>query len=158
VFSDVAKEDKTHLSENPASAQASATETVLSCIAATLRESVGLKIAGVVKGEGELPYIFAVPEKSGALLVICIKELNIADNPSGIRLTLALKAFGGKGENIYERSITGASGAGPPQNNQPEIEKALLFVTKDILRQYADDPALRPLIMKYKLGSLLKFI
>ena len=30
-------------------------------------------------------------------------------------------------------------------------------VVQDVLRQYAKDPALRPLILKYKLGSLLKF-
>ena len=130
---------------------------VMKCIAENLEENAGLKIAGMVAEEGESPYVFAAPEKSGGLLVMRIKEIGIADPSSGIRMTLQLRVFDGLGENIYTRLITGVSGAGPPQNPLPGIEEALRAVTKDILRQYAKDPALRPLILKYKLGSLLKF-
>ena len=130
---------------------------VMKCIAENLEENAGLKIAGVIAEEGESPYVFAAPEKSGGLLVMRIKEIGIADPSSGIRMTLQLRVFDGLGENIYTRLITGVSGAGPPQNPLPGIEEALRAVTKDILRQYAKDPALRPLILKYKLGSLLKF-
>lgn len=130
---------------------------VMKCIAENLEENAGLKIAGVIAEEGESPYVFAAPEKSGGLLVIRIKEIGIADPSAGIRVTLLLRVFDGVGENIYTRSITVASGADSPQNLPPSIEKALQVVTKDVLRQYAKDPALRPLILKYKLGSLLKF-
>ena len=132
-------------------------EIVIKCIASNIEENAGLKIAGVIAEEGESPYVFAAPEKSGGLLVMRIKEIGIADPSSGIRMTLQLRVFDGLGENIYTRLITGVSGAGPPQNPLPGIEEALRAVTKDILRQYAKDPTLRPLIMKYKLGSLLKF-
>ena len=126
---------------------------VMKCIAENLEENAGLKIAGVITEEGESPYVFAAPEKPGGLLVIRIKEIGIADPASGIRMTLLLRVFDGLGENIYTRLITGVSGAGPPQNPLPGIEEALRAVTKDILRQYAKDPILRPLILKYKLGS-----
>ncbi|MFH0984568.1 MAG: hypothetical protein V1882_03420 [Candidatus Omnitrophota bacterium] len=131
--------------------------TVMKCIAENLEENAGLKIAGVISEEGESPYVIATPEKSGGLLVMRIKEIGIADPSSGIRMTLQLRVFDGLGEHIYTRSITGVSGANPPQNPSPGIEEALRTVTKDILRQYAKDPTLRPLILKYKLGSLLKF-
>jgi hypothetical protein len=130
---------------------------VIKCIAENLEENAGLKIAGVITEDGESPYVFAAPEKSGGLLVVRIKEIGIADPSSAIRMTLQLRVFDSLGENIYTRLITGVSGAGPPQNPLPGIEEALRAVTKDILRQYAKDPALRPLILKYKLGSLLKF-
>jgi hypothetical protein len=129
----------------------------MKCIAENLEENAGLKIVGVIAEEGESPYVFAAPEKPGGLLVIRIKEIGIADPSAGIRVTLLLRVFDGLGENIYTRSITVASGADSPQNLPPNIEKALRAVTKDVLRQYAKDPALRPLILKYKLGSLLKF-
>jgi len=131
---------------------------VLECVSSNLKENVGLKIAGMITQEGESPCIFATPANSGGLLVICIKELNINNSGAGMRLALVLRVFDSLGENIYTRSITGVSGADSPQNNQSSTEKALLSVTKDVLRQYAKDPALRPLIMKYKVGSLLKFI
>ena len=131
---------------------------VMKCVAENLEENAGLKIAGVVREEGESPYVFATPEKSGGLLVVRISEINIAEPSAGIRVTLLLRVFDGSGENIYARSITGSSGADSPQNLSANIEKALRVVTKDVLRQYAKDPALRPLIMKYKLGSLLTFI
>jgi len=130
---------------------------VMKCIAKNLEENAGLKIAGMIAEEGESPYVFAAPEKSGGLLVVRIKEIDIADPPSGVQMTLQLRVFDASGQNIYTRSITGFSGAGPPQNLLPGIEETLRAVTKDILRQYAKDPALRPLILKYKLGSLLKF-
>jgi len=130
---------------------------VMKCIAENLEENAGLKIAGVITEDGESPYVFAAPEKSGGLLVVRIKEVGIADPSSAIRMTLQLRVFDSLGENIYTRLITGVSGAGPPQNPLPGIEEALRAVTKDILRQYAKDPALRSLILKYKLGSLLKF-
>ena len=130
---------------------------VVKCIAENLEENAGLKIAGVIAEEGESPYVFAAPEKLGGLLVIRIKEISIVDPSSGIRMTLQLRVFDSLGENIYTRLITGVSGAGPPKNPLSGIEEALRAVTKDILRQYAKDPALRPLILKYKLGSLLKF-
>jgi hypothetical protein len=129
----------------------------MKCIAENLEENAGLKIAGMVAEEGESPYVFAAPERSGGLLVMRIKEIGIADTSSGIRMTLQLRVFDGLGENIYTRNITGVSGAGPPQNPLLGIEEALWAVTKDILRQYAKDPVLRPLILKYKLRSLLKF-
>ena len=132
--------------------------TVMKCIAENLEENAGLKIAGVITEEGESPYVFAAPEKPGGLLVIRVKALNIADQAAGIQLTLVLRVFDGSGENIYTRSITGVSGADLPQNQPPSIEKALQVVTKDVLHQYAKDPTLRPLILKYKMGSLLKFI
>ena len=130
---------------------------VIKCIAENLEENAGLKIAGVIAEEGESPYVFAAPEKSGGLLVIRIKEIGIAEPAVEIRITLLLRVFDGSGENIYARCITGVSGANSPQNLPSSIEKALQAVTKDVLRQYAKDPALRPLILKYKLGSLLKF-
>ncbi|MFH0984146.1 MAG: hypothetical protein V1882_01270 [Candidatus Omnitrophota bacterium] len=131
--------------------------TVMKCIAENLEENAGLRIAGVITEEGESPYVFAAPEKSGGLLVIRIKALNIADQAEVIQLTLVLRVFDGSGENIYTRSITGVSGAHSPQNLPPSIEEAIRAVAKDILRQYAKDPVLRSLILKYKLGSLLKF-
>ena len=131
---------------------------VIRCIASNIEENAGLKIAGVITEEGEAPYVFAAPEKSSGLLVIRIKELNIADQAAGIQLTLVLRVFDGSGENIYTRSITGVSGVDLPLNQPPNIEKALQTVAKGILRQYAKDPTLRPLITKYKLESLLKFI
>ena len=130
---------------------------VMKCIAENLEENAGLKIAGIMAEEGESPYVFAAPEKSGGLLVVRIKEIGVADPSSGVRMTLQLRVFDALGENIYTRLITGVSGAGQPQNPPPGIEEALRAVTKDILRQYAKDPVLRPLILKYKLGSLLKF-
>ena len=131
--------------------------TVMKCIAENLEENAGLKITGMISEEGESPYVFAVPEKSGGLLVMRIKEIDMADPAAGIRITLLLRVFDAAGENIYARSITGVSGANFPQNLPPGIEEALRAVTKDVLRQYAKDPILRPLILKYKLGSLLKF-
>jgi len=130
---------------------------VMKCIAENLEENAGLKIAGMMAEEGEPPYVFAAPEKSGGLLVVRIKEIGVADPSLGVRMTLQLRVFDALGQNIYTRNITGVSGAGPPQNPLPGIEEALRAVTKDILRQYAKDPVLRPLILKYKLGSLLKF-
>ena len=130
---------------------------VMRCIAENLEENAGLKIAGMISEEGESPYVFAAPEKSVGLLVIRIKEIGMADPASGIRIALLLRVFDAVGENIYARSITGVSGANSSQNLPPSIEKALQAVTKDVLRQYAKDPVLRPLILKYKLGSLLKF-
>jgi len=158
VFRDVAKGGKTDSLVQAPSAPQSAIETVLRYIAVTLKEDAGLRIAAVIAEEGESSYVFAAPEKSGELLAICIKEINIADQSSGIRLTLVLRVFDGYGENIYTRSITGVSGAGPPQNDPSALQKALQVVTEEVLRQYTKDPTLRPLIMKYKLGSLLKFI
>jgi hypothetical protein len=130
---------------------------VMKCIAENLEENAGLKIAGMMAEEGESPYVFAAPEKSGGLLVVRIKEIGVADPSSGVRMTLQLRVFDALGQNIYTRNITGVSGADPPQHPHPGIEEALRAVTKDILRQYAKDPVLRPLILKYKLGSLLKF-
>ena len=131
--------------------------SVMKCIAENIEQNAGLKIAGMIAEEGESPYVFAAPEKSGGLLVVRIKEIGVADPSSAIRMTLQLRVFDALGENIYTRLITGVSGAGQPQNPPPGIEEALRAVTKDILRQYAKDPVLRPLILKYKLGSLLKF-
>jgi hypothetical protein len=131
--------------------------TVMKFIAENLKENAGLKIAGVIAEEGESPYVFAAPEKSGGLLVMRIKEIGIAEPSAGIRITLLLRVFDVLGENIYTRSITGVSGADVSQNQPLDIEKVLRAVTKDVLRQYAKDPSLRPLILKYKLGSLLKF-
>ncbi|OQA55028.1 MAG: hypothetical protein BWY42_01576 [Candidatus Omnitrophica bacterium ADurb.Bin277] len=130
---------------------------VMKCIAENIEENAGLKIAGMIAEEGESPYVFAAPEKSGGLLVVRIKEIGIVDPASAIRMTLQLRVFDASGQNIYTRNITGLSGADPPQHPPPGIEEALQTVTKDILRQYAKDPVLRPLILKYKLGSLLKF-
>jgi hypothetical protein len=130
---------------------------VMKYIAENLEENAGLKIAGMMTEEGESPYVFAAPEKSGGLLVVQIKEIGIVDPSSGVRMTLQLRVFDSFGQNIYSRSITGFSGAGPPQHPLPGTEESLRAVTKDILRQYAKDPVLRPLILKYKLGSLLKF-
>jgi hypothetical protein len=127
---------------------------VMKCIAENLEENAGLKIAGVITEDGESPYVFAAPEKSGGLLVMRIKEIGITDTSSAIRMTLQLRVFDALGGNIYVRNITGVSVAVPPQNPLPGIEEALRAVTKDILRQYAKDPVLRPLILKYKLGSL----
>ncbi len=129
----------------------------MKCIAENLEENAGLKIVGMMAEKGESPYVFAAPEKSGGLLVVRIKEIGIVDPPSGVRMTLQLRVFDSLGENIYARNITGVYGADPPQNLPPGTQEALRAVTKDILRQYAKDPALRPLILKYKLGSLLKF-
>jgi hypothetical protein len=129
----------------------------MKCIAENLEENAGLKIAGVISDEGESPYLFAAPEKFGGLLVIRIKEISMADPSAGIRITLLLRVFDAVGENIYARSITGVPGADPSQHPPLGVEDALQAVTKDILRQYAKDPVLRPLILKYKLGSLLKF-
>ncbi len=53
------------------------------------------------------------------------------------------------------RSITNTLRIDSPQE---KIDGALQIITEDILRQYAKDPVLRPIIMKYRLGSLLKFI
>ena len=154
VFSGDVRDD--HI-KSVAQAPPSHLAIVMKCIAENLEENAGLKIVGVITEEGESPYVFAAPEKSGGLLVMRIKEIGIADPSRGIRMTLQLRVFDGLGENIYTRLITGVSGAGPPQNPLPGIEEALRAVTKDILRQYAKDPVLRPLILKYKLGSLLKF-
>ena len=158
VFRDVSEAEKADPSVSAPSLQSNTTEIVLRCIAVTLKEDAGLKIAGVIAAEGESAYVFAAPEKSGELLVICIKEIHIADQADGIRLTLVLRLFDGLGVNIYTRRITGFSGAGPPQNNLLGIEKTLQVVTEEVLRQYAKDPTLRPLIMKYRLSSLLKFV
>jgi len=133
-------------------------DIVIKCITSNLEENAGLKIAGVIAEEGESPYVFAVPGKSGGLLVMRIKELGVDNPAAGIRLTLLIRVFDALGENIYTRSVTGISEVDAPLNQPPDIEKALVVVTKDILRQYAKDPTLRPLIMKYKIGSLLKFI
>jgi hypothetical protein len=130
---------------------------VMKCIAENLEENAGLKIVGVIADEGESPYVFAAPGKSGGLLAIRIKEISMVDPASGIRITLLLRVFDALGENIYTRNITGVAGADPPQHPPLGVENALRAVTKDILRQYAKDPVLRPLILKYKLGSLLKF-
>ncbi len=131
---------------------------VIRCIAEHLEENAGLKIAGVITEEGELPYVFAAPEKSGGLIVVRISEVGIAESTVGIRLTLLLRVFDGSGRNIYTRSITSVSGDDALLNQSPSIEKALQVVTKDVLRQFAKDPTLRPLILKYKVGSLLNFI
>ena len=87
-----------------------------------------------------------------------IREIGIAEPAFGIQLTLLLRVFDGLGRNIYARSITGVSGADSPPNQSPSIEKTLQVATKDVLRQYAKDSTLRPLIMKYRINSLLNFI
>jgi hypothetical protein len=155
VFLDVAKEEKTDSPGQAPSAQASATETVLRCIALTLKENTGLKIAGVIAEEGESPSLFAAPEKSGGLLMIRIKNLNLVDPSAEVRLTLVLRVFDSLGVNIYTRSITNTLRINSPQE---KIDGALQSITEDILRQYAKDPVLRPIIMKYRMGALLKFI
>ena len=154
VFRDVAKEEKTDSPAQAPSAQANATETVLRCIALTLKENAGLKIAGVIAEEGESPSLFAVPQKSGGLLMIRIKDLNLVDPSAEVRLTLVLRVFDSAGANIYMRSITNTLRIDSPQE---KIDGTLQIITEDILRQYAKDPVLRPIIMKYRLGSLLKF-
>ena len=106
VFLDAAKEEKTDSPAQTPSAQASATETVLRCIALTLKENAGLKIAGVIAEEGESPSLFAAPEKSGGLLMIRIKDLNLVDPSAEVRLTLVLRVFDSSGVNCYTRSIT----------------------------------------------------
>ena len=141
-----------------AQAPPSSLAVVMKYIASNLVENAGLKIAGKIADEGEPPYVFAAPGKSDGLLVVCIKELNVASKGPEIRLTLLLRVFDGSGENIYARSITGVSGAYSPQNKLSDTEIALQVITKDVLRQYAKDPVLRPLIMKYKLGALMKFM
>ena len=150
VFIDVAKDEKTDSPGQAPFAQASATETVLRCIALTLKENVGLKIAGVIAEEGESPSLFAAPEKSGGLLMIRIKDLNLVDPSAEVRLTLVLRVFDSSGVNIYTRSITNTLHIDLPQE---KIDGALQLITKDILRQYAKDPVLRPIIIKYRMGS-----
>ena len=155
VFRDVAKEATTDSPAQAPSVQPSATETVLRCIAVTLKENAGLKIAGVIAEEGESPSLFAAPEKSGGLLMIRIKDLSLVDQSAEVRLTLVLRVFDSAGVNCYTRSITNTLRINSPQDKRDE---ALQLITKDILRQYSKDPVLRPIIMKYKLGSLLRFI
>ena len=128
--------------------------TVMKCIAENLEENAGLKIAGVIAEEGESPYVFAAPEKSGGLVMVQIKDLNLADPSAEFRLTLVLRVFDSSGKNCYTRSITNTLRI---NSQQDKLDEALQLITKDILRQYAKDPALRPLILKYKLSSLLKF-
>ena len=129
--------------------------TVMKCIAENLEENAGLKIVGVIAEEGESPYVFAAPEKSGGLVMVRIKDLNLVDPTAEFRLTLVLRVFDGSGVIIYTRSITNTLRIiSPPE----KIDGALQLITKDILRQYAKDPALRPIIMKYRMGALLKFI
>ena len=152
VFLNVVKEGKTDFPQPAPSAQASAMETVLRLIALTLKENTGLKIAGVIAEEGESPSLFAAPEKSGGLLMIRIKDLNLVDPSAEIRLTLVLRVFDSSGVNCYSRSITNTLRV---NFQQDKLDGALQLITKDILRQYAKDPVLRPLIMKYRLGSLL---
>jgi len=132
--------------------------TVMKCITSNLVENAGLKIAGVIEDEGEPPYVFAAPGKSEGLLVVCVKELAVASKGLEIRLTLHLRVFDGSGENIYARSITSVSEANSSLNQTSGIETTLQVITKDILRQYAKDSVLRPLIMKYKLAAMLKFM
>jgi hypothetical protein len=155
VFLDASKKEKTDSSGQAPSAQASATDAVLRCIALTLEEDAGLKIAGVIAEEGESPSLFAAPEKSGGLLMIRIKDLNLADPSAEVRLTLVLRVFDSSGVNCYSRSITNTLRIDSPQDKSDGV---LQIITKNILRQYAKDPVLRPLIMKYRLESLLKFI
>ena len=155
VFLDASKKEKTDSPQPASSAQASATNAVLRCIAVTLEENSGLKIAGVIAEEGELPSLFAAPEKSGGLLMIRIKDLNLVDPSAEVRLTLVLRVFDSSGVNCYARSITNTLRINSPQE---KIDGVLQLITKDILRQYAKDPVLRPIIMKSRLGSLLKFI
>ncbi len=150
VFRDVAKEAKTDSPAQAPSAQASATETVLRCIAVTLKENAGLKIAGVIAEEGESPSLFAAPEKSGGLLMIRIKDLKLVDPSVEVRLTLVLRVFDSVGVNCYTRSITNTVLINSPQD---KLDEAFQLMTKDILRQYARDPVLRPIIIKYRLGS-----
>jgi len=133
-------------------------DVVIQCIKTNLEENAGLKIAGVIAEEGESPYVFATPEKSDGLLVVQIKEIGLDDSAKGIRLTLFIRVFDGLGKNVYVRSITSIYGADLSEYQSSNIEKALQIVTKDVLRQYAKDPTLRPLILKYKLGALMKFI
>jgi len=131
---------------------------VMKCIASNLEENAGLKIAGVIAEEGEPPYVFATPRKSDGLLVVRVRELHVASKGQKIRLTLLLRVFDGAGENIYARSITGVSGDYSSLSQTSGIEMAIQAITKDILRQYAHDPVLRPLVIKYKLGALMKFM
>jgi len=70
---------------------------------------------------------------------------------------LVVRVFDGSGENVYARTISGVSAAGLTQGAVGDLDKEIQTITEDILRQYAKDPILRPLILKYKLGSLLKF-
>ena len=155
VFCDVAKEATADSPAQAPSAQPSATETVLRCIAVTLKENAGLKIAGVIAEEGESPSLFAAPEKSGGLLMIRIKDLNLVDPLAEVRLTLVLRVFDSSGVNCYTRRITDTLRIDSPQG---QIDGAIQTITKDILRQYAKDPVLRPIIMKNRMGSLQKFI
>ena len=154
-FPEVAKEEKTTSPGQAPSAQASATESVLRCIAVTLKKEAGLKIAGIIVEEGESPSLFAVPEKSGGLLMIRIKDLKLVDPSVEVRLTLVLRVFDSSGVNCYTRSITDTLRIDSPQG---QIDGAIQTITKDILRQYAKDPVLRPIIMKNRMGSLQKFI
>jgi len=131
---------------------------VMKSIASNLQENAGLKIAGVIAEDGEPPYVFAAPRKAEGLLVVCIRELHVASKGQEIRLTLLLRVFDGSGENIYARSITGVSGDYSSLSQTSGIEMAIQAITKDILRQYAHDPVLRPLVIKYKLGALMKFM
>ena len=131
---------------------------VMKCIASNLEENAGLKITGVIAEEGEPSYVFAAPKKSDGLLVVCVRELNVASKASEIRLTLLLRVFDAAGENIYARSITSVSGANTSLPQTSSVETAIQVLTKDILRQYAKDSVLRPLVLKYKLGALMKFM
>ncbi len=127
---------------------------VVKCIAENLRENAGLKIAGVITEEGDSPYVFAAPEKSGGLVMVRIKDLNLVDPSAEVRLTLVLRVFDSSGVNCYTRSITNTFRINSPRD---KLDETLQLITKDILRQYAKDPILRPIIMKYRLGSMLKF-
>lgn len=130
---------------------------VLKCIASNIEANAGLTLAGTIAEEGESPYLFAVSGKSDGLLVVRVKEFNVADRIPRVRLALVVRVFDGSGQNVYSRTISGVSAVGLTQSTTGDLEKELQAVTEDILRQYAKDPILRPLILKYKLGSLLKF-
>ncbi len=130
---------------------------VLKCIASNIEENAGLTLAGTIIEEGESPYLFAVSGKSDGLLVVRVKEFDVADRVPRVRLALVVRVFDGSGQNVYARTISGVSTAGLTQGVTGDLEKEIQTITEDILRQYAKDPILRPLILKYKLGSLLKF-
>jgi hypothetical protein len=130
---------------------------VLKCISSNIEENAGLTLAGTIVEEGESPYLFALSGKSDGLLVVRVKEFDVADRVPHVRLALVVRVFDGSGQNVYARTISGVSTAGLTQGAARDLEKEIQTITEGILRQYAKDPILRPLILKYKLGSLLKF-
>lgn len=133
-------------------------DIVLKCIASNIKENAGLALAGTIAEEGESPYLFAVSGKFDGLLVVRVKEFDVADRVPRVRLALVVRVFDGSGQNVYMRTISAVSKAGLTQNAAGDLEKEIQTITEDILRQYAKDPILRPLILKYKLGALLKSI